>query len=55
MRLPWDADDAETLYDVYNIQGMKVGSGLRRADMSDALPHGIYILVSPNATRKIRL
>ena len=50
-----DADDAETLYDVYNIQGMKVGSGLRRAEMSDALPHGIYILVSPNATRKIRL
>ena len=50
-----DADDAETLYDVYNMQGVKVGSGLRRAEMSDALPHGIYILVSPNATRKIRL
>ena len=50
-----DADDAETLYDVYNMQGVKVGSGLRRADMTDALPHGIYILVSPNATRKIRL
>ena len=50
-----DGDDAETLYDVYNMQGVKVGSGLRRADMSDALPHGIYILVSPNATRKIRL
>ena len=50
-----DGDDAETLYDVYNMQGVKVGGGLRRADMSDALPHGIYILVSPNATRKIRL
>ena len=50
-----DADDAETLYDVYNIQGMKVGSGLRRAEMSDALPHGIYILVSPNATRKEKI
>ena len=50
-----DGDDAETLYDVYNMQGVKVGSGLRRADMSDALPHGIYIFVSPNATRKVRL
>ena len=50
-----DGDDAETLYDVYNVQGMMVGSGMRRADMSDALPHGIYILVSPNGTQKIRL
>ena len=50
-----DSDDAETLYDVYNVQGVKVGSGLRRADMSDALPHGIYILVSPNGTSKVRL
>ena len=50
-----DGDDAETLYDVYNMQGVKVGGGLRRADMSDALPHGIYIFVSPNATRKVRL
>ena len=50
-----DGDDAETLYDVYNMQGVKVAGGLRRAEMSDALPHGIYILVSPNATRKIRL
>ena len=50
-----DGDDAETLYDVYNMQGVKVGGGMRRADMSDALPHGIYILVSPNGTRKVRL
>ena len=50
-----DANDAETLYDVYNVQGMKVGGGLRRADMSDALPHGIYILVSPNGTRKEKI
>ena len=50
-----DADDAETLYDVYNMQGVKVGGGLRRAEMSDALPQGIYILVSPNATRKEKI
>jgi len=50
-----DADDAETLYDVYNMQGVKVAGGLRRAEMSDALPHGIYILVSPNATRKEKI
>ena len=50
-----DADDAATLYDVYNIQGVKVAGGLRRAEMSDALPHGIYILVSPNATRKEKI
>ena len=50
-----DGDDAEALYDVYNIQGVKVADGLRRADMSDALPHGVYILVSPNGTQKIRL
>lgn len=50
-----DGDDAETLYDVYNMQGVKVAGGLRRAEMSDALPHGIYILVSPNATRKEKI
>ena len=49
-----DGDNAEALYDVYNMQGVKVGSGLRRADMDDVLPRGVYILVSPEATRKIR-
>lgn len=50
-----DADDADTLYEVYNLQGAKVGAGLRRVDMSNALPRGVYILVSPNGTRKVRI
>lgn len=50
-----DADDADTLYEVYNLQGVKVGAGLRRAEMRDALPRGVYILVSPNGTRKVRI
>ena len=50
-----DDEDAETLYDVYNMQGVKVGTGLHRAEMTDALPHGVYILVSPQGTRKEKI
>ena len=50
-----DDEDAETLYDVYNMQGVKVGTGLHRAEMTDALPHGVYILVSPQGSRKEKI
>ena len=50
-----DDEDAETLYDVYNMQGVKVGTGLHCAEMTDALPHGIYILVSPQGSRKEKI
>lgn len=48
-------DTAETLYDVYNMQGVRVGNGMRQADMTDALPRGVYILVSPKGTRKVKI
>ncbi len=50
-----DDEDAETLYDIYNMQGVKVGTGLHRAEMTDALPHGVYILVSPQGSRKEKI
>lgn len=48
-------DTADTLYDVYNLQGVCVGNGIRQADMTDALPRGVYILVSPKGTRKVKV
>lgn len=50
-----DGEDVETLYDVYDMQGTKVGSGMLRAEMDDALPHGMYILVSPRGTHKVKI
>ena len=47
--------DAETRYDVYNMQGAKVGSELLRSQLDDLLPGGVYILVSPDTTRKVKL
>lgn len=48
-------DTADTLYDVYNLQGVRVGNSMRQADMTDALPRGVYILVSPKGTRKVKI
>lgn len=48
------ADDATTLYDVYTTQGAQVGSRMRKADLPATLPHGIYILVAPGHTHKVR-
>lgn len=49
-----DAPDA--LYEVYNLQGVRIGSGMREAEVSaDVLPHGIYILVSPQGRKKLKI
>lgn len=48
-------DTADTLYDVYNLQGVRVGNSMRQADMTDVLPRGVYILVSPKGTRKVKI
>lgn len=51
-----DSDNADTLYRVYNLQGVQVADGIRQSDLADILPHGVYILVSPSsATRKVSL
>ena len=49
-------DSQNALYEVYNLQGVRVGSGMREAEVTaDALPHGVYILVSPQGRKKIQI
>ena len=49
-------DTPDALYEVYNLQGVRVGSGMREAEVTaDALPHGVYILVSPQGRKKIQI
>ena len=49
-------DTPDALYEVYNLQGVRVGSGMREAEITaDALPHGVYILVSPHGRKKLRI
>ena len=49
-------DTQNALYEVYNLQGVRVGSGMREAEVTaDALPHGVYILVSPQGRKKIQI
>lgn len=49
-------DTPDALYEVYNLQGVRVGSGMREAEITaDALPHGIYILVSPQGRKKLKI
>ncbi len=49
-------DTPDAVYEVYNLQGMRVGSGMREAEITaDALPHGVYILVSPQGRKKLRI
>ena len=49
-------DTLDALYDVYNLQGVRVGSGMREAEVTtDALPHGVYILVSPQGRKKLKI
>lgn len=46
----------DALYEVYNLQGIRVGSGMREAEVTaDTLPHGVYILVSPQSRKKLRI
>lgn len=49
-------DTLDALYDVYNLQGVRVGSGMREAEVTaDTLPHGVYILVSPQSRKKLKI
>lgn len=45
-----------TVFDVYNLQGIRVATGIDNAEFSAAgLAPGIYILVSPHGCRKVKL
>ncbi len=49
-------DTPDALYEVYNLQGVRVGSGMREAEVTaDTLPHGVYILVSPQGRKKLKI
>lgn len=48
-------DDAIILYDVYNVQGILVGRDLTEADITAELPRGVYILVSPQGHKKLKV
>ena len=49
-------DSQNAVYEVYNLQGVRVGSGMREAEVTaDNLPHGVYILVSPQGRKKIQI
>ena len=49
-------DTPDALYEVYNLQGVRVAGGMREAEITaDALPHGDYILVSPQGRKKLKI
>ena len=49
-------DTQNAVYEVYNLQGVRVGSGMHEAEVTaDALPHGVYILVSPQGRKKLKI
>ena len=49
-------DTQDAVYEVYNLQGVRVGSGMREAEVTaDALPHCVYILLSPQGRKKIQI
>ncbi len=49
-------DTSDALYDVHNLQGVRVGSGMHEAEVTaDTLPHGVYILVSPQGCKKLKI
>lgn len=49
-------DTQDALYEVYNLQGVRVGSGMREAEITaDALPHSVYLLVSPQGRKKLKI
>ena len=49
-------DTPDAVYEVYNLQGARVGSGMREAEITtDVLPHGVYILVSPQGRKKLEI
>ena len=49
-------DTQDAVYEVYNLQGVRVGSGLHETEVTaDILPHGVYILVSPQGRKKLKI
>ena len=49
-------DTPDALYEVYNLQGVRVGGGMREEEVSaGTLPHGVYILVSPQNRKKLKI
>ena len=49
-------DSQNAVYEVYNLQGVRVGGGMREEEVTaDVLPHGVYILVSPQSRKKIQI
>ena len=49
-------DSQNAVYEVYNLQGVRVGGGMREAEVTaDVLPHGVYILVSPQSRKKLKI
>lgn len=51
-----DTPTEGTVFDVYNLQGIRVATGIDNAEFSAAgLAPGIYILVSPHGCRKVKL
>ena len=49
-------DTPDALYEVYNLQGVRVGGGMREEEVTaDVLPHGVYILVSPQGRKKLKI
>ena len=49
-------DTPDALYEVYNLQGVRMGSGMREEEVTaDVLPHGVYILVSPQSRKKLKI
>ncbi|CDE56656.1 bacterial group 2 Ig-like protein [Prevotella sp. CAG:873] len=51
-----DTTAEESTFDIYNLQGIRVATGIDNAEFSAAgLAPGIYILVSPHGCRKIKI
>ena len=51
-----DTPTEGTVFDVYNLQGIRVATGIDNAEFSAAgLAPGIYILVSPHGCRRIKI
>ena len=49
-------DSQNAVYEVYNLQGVRVGGGMREEEVTaDVLPHGVYILVSPQGRKKLKI
>ena len=49
-------DSQNAVYEVYNLQGVRVGGGMREEEVTaDVLPHGVYILLSPQSRKKLKI